>query len=142
MDLQFIHSNLISCLQICKYNAYQQRWEWSHLQLDWVMNWWWKQADGNKRRRVGKMWSHWALPVYKQPPLPRKNVKYFMYHFKKCLQKLFNLNELSATRGAQLQLWNDRWHIWMNISVEEIKANTCTKMCAMSLSLQKSQKQP
>lgn len=72
VDLQFIHSNLISCLQICKYNAYQQRWEWSHLQLDWVMNWWWKQADGNKRRRVGKMWSHWALPVYKQPPSHEK----------------------------------------------------------------------
>lgn len=55
---------------------------------------------------------------------------------------MLNLNDLSTTRGAQLQLWNDRWHIWMNISVDEIKANTCTKMCAMSLSLQKSQKQP
>lgn len=30
----------------------------------------------------------------------------------------------------------------MNISVEEIKANKSTKICAMSLSLQESQKQP
>lgn len=98
---------------------------------------WWEQTT-QSRKDVKSL----GTPCVQETPLPRKNVKYFMYHFKKCLQKLFNLNDLSTTRGAQLQLWNDRWHIWMNISVEEIKANTCTKMCAMSLSLQKSQKQP
>lgn len=31
-----------------------------------------KQADGNKRCRVGNVCSHWALTVYKRPP-PKKN---------------------------------------------------------------------
>lgn len=80
---------------------------------------WWEQTT-QSRKDVKSL----GTPCVQATPLPRKNVKYFMYHFKKCLQKLFNLNDLSTTRGAQLQLWNDRWHIWMNISVEEIKANT------------------
>lgn len=31
-----------------------------------------KQADGNKRCRVGNVCSHWALTVYKPPPPPKK----------------------------------------------------------------------
>lgn len=87
------------------------------------------------------MWSHWALPVYKQPPSHEKMWNILCTTLKNAYRSYLTWmtwvppEEPSFSYG----MIDDTW---MNISVEEIKANTCTKMCAMSLSLQKSQKQP